>query len=509
MEVRGDQIGAEMMNGWEWLRWGSLAAGGAVGLGVGARALYRVGLRMYDDLYARWRDVRHDRLTLERIATQNELQNVREIRADERGRYPLLYGEGGILRDPNSLRAFTLRAVLERWPALERLDAMQRTFLALQGVPAGNARRVEALQEPVARAWPSRVTLEELLGGRRPGLHSVVLGLAVDEAGQRRVISGDMTEMVHVLVSGASGFGKSTLLEAMAKQLVLGGDCDVCAVDYGVNTFGALQEHLLYPIADTPELAVLLFRELIEELHRRRGLFAEHPRVRDLDQYNEATGAGLRPVVCFVDESASLFSEKGTKRPATELAQMGRKYGLGLVFAGTDFKADTLPTEATGNCGARIALHLRPSLSRSLLDCRDAAELRERGRALVELPGVPGLVEVQCPIVRRWDDLPGGGERRTLERAPRDDGPLGEHPRVTNPHYDGRKAAQIRELHAQGLSQRSIEEIVFGYPGGDAYKQVKAVLDSATTATATTEGADSPGGEGGPVEAGSSSTDEG
>jgi len=104
---------SEPISVWNSLCWGSAALAGVVGLGIGGRAVYRAGVRLYDDVYERWRKRQHDKLTLERIRDQNSLQQVREIKPDAKGRFPLLLGLGGILRDPNSLRSFTLTTVVE------------------------------------------------------------------------------------------------------------------------------------------------------------------------------------------------------------------------------------------------------------------------------------------------------------------------------------------------------------------------------------------------------------
>ncbi|MBN1934100.1 MAG: hypothetical protein JW934_05525, partial [Anaerolineae bacterium] len=112
--------------GWGW--GASLAAGaltaiisrsagaGALVAGIGASLplFYGLGCAVLDDLAARrWFGYtrklarQRDALTTQHIATQNKLHDLREIRPDERGRLPLLYGDNGILRDPNNLRAFT------------------------------------------------------------------------------------------------------------------------------------------------------------------------------------------------------------------------------------------------------------------------------------------------------------------------------------------------------------------------------------------------------------------
>jgi len=475
-----------------------LCSGGA----VGGTLAYRAARTVWDDVSERVHVEQQRRLTVDHLRTQNRLRDIREIRADERGRYPLLYGEQGILRDPNNLRSFTLEAVRETWPGIEQVDWAVKTLIAMQGVNAKAAGQVDALTEGASPpvTLRSRVTLGELLRtyGVRAGYHRVGLGETVNpNTGAREVVSGDMEDFVHVILTGSSGWGKSTALESMAKQVVLGGDAEVCFVDYGVNTFGMMAEHGLYPIADTPAAAVALFKVLVQEMHDRRARMSAYPQAKRLGQYNELSGERLRPIVVFCDEASTLFDKSGEIRDlARDLTAMGRKYGIGVTFGGTDFKADTMPSETRGNCGLRMAMHLEePGLSRSIIRSAMAVNLVEKGRALASLPGVAGLVELQCPMVERWDDLPGKREQIELRRSSPTQLPPG----------GGRSQARILELHAQGLSQRSIEEIVYGYTGGDAYQKVRAVLEGATTATG---GVDSPRGEAETVAVGSSSGSE-
>lgn len=457
---------------------GGLAGGFRTALlsGLVAGLAVTAGGVLYDAVYERALRFRRDRLETARIAQDNRLAGVRLLPADQYGRQGVTY-DGRAYRSLDTGETFTQELGLALDPIRAQLDTQHKMLTALSHLVLPNSIRYQyqeknqtapvTTEELPAVIWPSRVSLEDLLKQHAiiPSYHSLALGVTIDKSGVQRPVVGDMAQMIHILLSGASGFGKSVELEVMAKQLILGGDCDVCAVDYGVNTFGMLRDHLLYPIADTPDLAVALFQVLIQEMQRRRGLFAQYPQAKDLSQYNAIVKQGetLRPLICFVDESAALFRQSGTQTPVTDLAQMGRKFGLGLVFSGTDFKADTLPTEASGNFGARIALHLRPSLSQSLLFCRDAARLRDKGRALAILPGVPGLVEMQCPIVTSWNDLPPRQPQITFTP------PANVDPQPT-------QAERIAQLNAKGLSRRQIELNLFGYAGGRAHEIVTSII---------------------------------
>ena len=458
------------MNGWEILKWGAITTGGLVGLGIAGRAIYRTGLRVFDDITARIDLEAHRRLTREHIADQNELRRIREIKPDERGRFPLLLGLGGILRDPNTLRAFTLEAVRETWPGLEKLDAVIRAVVGAGGWPTSATAQQMLPETAIASgaAWRS-VTLGELVRSYgKPSYHRLLLGETLDQAtGERRPVTGDMSDFVHIILTGSTGWGKSTALEAMAKQLALGGDCDLAFVDYGVNTFGMLADHGLYPIADTPGAAVALFKVLVQEMHARRAAMAEYPQVKKLEQYNDLTGAGLRPLVVFVDEASSLLDKSSDARELVrDLTAMGRKYGLGCVFGGTDFKVDTMPSETRGNCGLRMAMHLEePGLSRSIIRSTNAVNLTDKGRALAVLPGIAGLVEVQFPMVATWDDLPPKQEQIALATAQT------VEVKVNN----GDQAARVIEMHEQGMSDTAIAGALW-YPTTYYITKVRGIL---------------------------------
>ena len=56
----------------------------------------------------------------------------------------------------------------------------------------------------------------------------------------------------------------------------------------------------------------------------------------------------------------------------------------------------------------------RLTMSRILIDSRDAMHLKAKGRALALLPG-RDQVEIQTPMVRDWSKLPTGGPRQTID----------------------------------------------------------------------------------------------
>jgi len=459
------------MEWYQWLTWGSLAVGTTL---IGLPMTYRVVWRVYRDLYEQWITQRRDKLTLSHIDEQNRLHAIRHLERDENGNLGVTMDVNGNYRNLDTGEVFTQLATLYLDPIRAQMDAMYKMLLAMRGVGAGNAGKLNDL---AANARPAlnwgHTTLGTLLAKYdfKPRLHNVLIGEYADESGAIRPLTLDIPKAVHVLCTGASGLGKSTLLEAIALQLATIEGVQLAAVDYGSGTFDRLEPVLKWQIADTPGLAVALFIELIKLANQRKEAYKQAGRVRSLAQFNAITGLDLPFVTCFVDETSALLEHDGTKDKLIELARMGRKYGIGLILGGTDFKATTLPTEARSNCQARLAFWLEPGLSRSLLNSDEAAELGQVGDIVAKRPGQIGTVKGHTPDVTDIDytrlELDG---RPPAPLEPVDDDP------PSPGGLDGDQVDEIMDRHYAGEKPTPIARAVFGYANSRTVELVKAVI---------------------------------
>jgi DNA segregation ATPase FtsK/SpoIIIE-like protein len=440
---------------------------------------------MYHAIVNGWSRLKHERLELKAAERESSITIISE---DVNG--AIITWDGEVYRNLRTLAAYEQALDIAIQPVLEQLNTLLEVERARsRAIPPHSYHneqvysnesllaegQVEAGQEAAGAQLREYVTLSEMARRYGPGsYHRLLLGETVDEGGNYAPVFGDLTDMVHLLISGATKWGKSTFLEAMAKQLALSGDCDLCFVDIGVNTFGALAPYGLYPIAETPELVAALFRELVQEIERRRAKMAQYPLAKTLGQYNQLSGDSLRPIMVFVDEASVLFDDSKEVRNLTvALARMGRKYAIDVAFGGTDFKADTMPTPARGACSARFAFHFNEEgLSRSIIHTKDAINLTVPGRALAVLPGVAGRVEMQCPIVEQWGDLPNAtGDVIDLQPV--------EVETVTETRWTPEQEAEVLRLHGEGVSLSEITRRVFNSKsgGGAAFYKVREIVE--------------------------------
>jgi hypothetical protein len=170
----------------------------------------------------------------------------------------------------------------------------------------------------------------------------------------------------HILVGGESGSGKSTWLNAALVALLAAHSpqaLQVALVDPKEVEFQAYQgvPHLFAPLATEVDDASALTARLVAELDRRRALFARAG-AKDLPGYNRRAGDPLPLILLIVDEVTDIALAAGLKSPfytdLIRLASKGRAFGLAILLATQNPKAEVLNTLIRGNMSTRVAFRV-------------------------------------------------------------------------------------------------------------------------------------------------------
>lgn len=235
----------------------------------------------------------------------------------------------------------------------------------------------------------------------------LVLGLGRSIDG---VVAPSMRKLPHLLVGGASGMGKSTLINA----------CVCSLLRYPVERVGLVlidpHQVELAPYANVPHLAVPIVTEarhaagallwVGHEMQRRSGLFVEYG-VKNVEGYNRlvadgsAEGPPLRYLVVVVDELAVLMTSArdDVEDPIVAIAESGLKYGAHLLLATQTPRADVVTGRIKANVPGRLALTTTSGLeSRIILDRNGAERLGGDGDALFVAPGY-ALTRMRCALI--------------------------------------------------------------------------------------------------------------
>jgi len=219
----------------------------------------------------------------------------------------------------------------------------------------------------------------------------------------------------HSLVAGATGSGKSVLIQALLLDIAATNSPDLATIalidpKMGVD-YSALEAlpHMREPIVTTRERATQLLDELVEEMESRYRRFAS-ARSRDLSTYNSKSAVEERLPMLFVvhDEFADWMLEDGYKQAVGSAVQRlgvkARAAGIHLVFAAQRPDKDVMPMQLRENLGNRLILKVASeATSKIALDRPGAELLLGRGHLAAKLNGEQGLVYAQAPFLSDED----------------------------------------------------------------------------------------------------------
>ena len=311
--------------------------------------------------------------------------------------------------------------------------------------------------------------------------HPLEVAMGRDIAG--RAVMVNLAEMPHILISGATGSGKSSCMNSIITSILMRDDPDqvkMILVDPKRVELGQYEElpHLLNPVVVDPKKAANALAWTVKEMERRYDLLAENG-VRDITGYNQLVAEGLiapppvadrrrvRDVAASVlgedhpavEDEADLPAEpeppetlpfilvvvdelndlmmvaaRDVEDSIVRIAQMARAVGIHLVIATQRPSVDVITGVIKANIPSRMAFSVSSLAdSRVILDQPGAERLVGKGDMLLLTASSNVPRRLQAPwvseeevrdVVRHWK-AQGGQAEAIVGIEEVDDGPSG------------------------------------------------------------------------------------
>jgi S-DNA-T family DNA segregation ATPase FtsK/SpoIIIE len=280
---------------------------------------------------------------------------------------------------------------------------------------------------------------------------------------------GELDKMPHLLIAGATGSGKSVMINTLLSSLLYRNspsDLKLILVDPKQVELTPYNDipHLLTPVIIEPEKCISALKWAVNEMERRYSLLAEE-KVRNIKSYNELKkkdGEGMPYIVIVIDELADLMmlAARDVEALIVRLAQKARAVGIHLVLATQRPSVDVITGLIKANVPARIAFTVASQVdSRTILDQVGAEKLLGRGDMLLLTPELSKPKRIQGAFV---------GDDEVVK--------VTDHLRTQRPpEYDPEIVAQPVQLNGKG-------GVVMDFDGGgddDMYKDaVRVVFES-------------------------------
>jgi S-DNA-T family DNA segregation ATPase FtsK/SpoIIIE len=244
--------------------------------------------------------------------------------------------------------------------------------------------------------------------------HPLEVALGKDVHGRARMVN--LAEMPHLLIAGATGAGKSSLVNSFITSLLARTtpeDVRLVLVDpkrVELSHFGGVP-HLLSPVIVHPKRAAEALQWIVREMEMRYELLATVG-VRDIDSYEEGLREGtlrIPPgmedefehmpfIVVVIDELADLMmvAPRDVEDAICRVAQMARAVGIHLVVATQRPSVDVVTGLIKANIPSRIALMTSSQAdSRVILDMNGAEKLVGHGDMLFAPSNISKPVRIQ------------------------------------------------------------------------------------------------------------------
>ncbi len=235
----------------------------------------------------------------------------------------------------------------------------------------------------------------------------LTFALGRDVAGRAQAV--DLSKMPHLLIAGATGSGKSVMVNALITSLLCNAtpdDTRMILMDLkrvelaGYNGL----PHLLVPVITEPERAKAALKWAVGEMENRYRRFAGAT-ARNIKAFNETRvdpADRLPYIVIVIDELADLMMREGknVEDPIVRLAQKARATGIHMVLATQRPSVNVVTGLIKANFPSRIAFAMASQIdSRTILDAPGAEDLIGRGDMLYQPSDLPRPMRLQGVFV--------------------------------------------------------------------------------------------------------------
>jgi DNA segregation ATPase FtsK/SpoIIIE, S-DNA-T family len=222
---------------------------------------------------------------------------------------------------------------------------------------------------------------------------------------------GGQAHEPHTLVAGATGSGKSVLIQALLLDIAATNPSTLAHIHLidpkmGVD-YAAIERlpHLQGGVIVSQGQAMEVMESLIAEMERRYELFRTNG-ARDIRTFNTKVEASDRLPLKFLihDEFAEWMLTEDYKSAVTanvsRLGVKARAAGIHLIFAAQRPDANVMPMQLRDNLGNRLILKVASvGTSEIALGVKGAEQLLGLGHLAARLSGEPSIIYAQAPFL--------------------------------------------------------------------------------------------------------------
>lgn len=204
----------------------------------------------------------------------------------------------------------------------------------------------------------------------------------------------------HLLIAGATGSGKSSMVRVVLSTIIQHMSPDKLHLylgDLKNSEFHFLRrvKHVKEVCMEEIEMKIML-QKVWKEIRERRNLMEEYE-VDHIDEYNKVTPNNQKPYILLaIDEVAMLQGEKECMNTVEKISAVGRALGVFLMLSMQRPDAKVLDGKLKLNMTVRMGFKCDSTINSNIMGTPGSEHLKQSGQMIVKLNG---LKKVQAPYL--------------------------------------------------------------------------------------------------------------
>jgi len=249
------------------------------------------------------------------------------------------------------------------------------------------------------------VFLNEIISDEKFKKREINLPIALGKSISGLPIVSDLTDMLHLLIAGTTGSGKSVCINTIILSLLYKltpEKCKFILIDpkmLELSTYEGIP-HLLCPVITEAKKATSALGWVVKEMESRYKLMTKEG-VRNIEGYNNNNKIVMPYIVVIVDEMSDLMlvAGKEIENYVQKLSQMARAAGIHLIMATQRPSVDVITGTIKANFPTRISFQVSSKIdSRTIVGEQGAEQLLGKGDMLF-MSSANRIMRIHAPYV--------------------------------------------------------------------------------------------------------------
>lgn len=270
------------------------------------------------------------------------------------------------------IRLTVVQCDIPKGKNLSHIVQKGKDIQAALGVPSLGVEQgdtADTVKFVIPNNQPAIISLRELIGTANFQEYSknneLAFAVGVDEVNNPIYLS--LAKLVHLMVAGTTGSGKSVFLNSMITTLLVSYPPDRLRMTLIDPKQVELQQYKGFPHVDDVVTdmggAAQVLEDLVMEMEKRYKTFKDND-VKNITLYNQKSSTPMPYTVCVIDEYADLVdTNKEVEEYIARLGQKARAAGIHLVIATQRPSSNILSGRIKANIPNAISFNLNTSVN--------------------------------------------------------------------------------------------------------------------------------------------------